>query len=280
MLFSQTASAGLIATYGYFAIFLGTLLEGETIVFVAGFLAHQGRLSLPWIMLTAILGSTISDQGIFFLARLKGAQILARFPKAQARVASLSEKAKNRPIALAGFALVFRFIYGIRNIAPIFLGLSSIPTLRFVCLNTLGAILWSVIFSSLGYGFANVLHRMTGDLLPYEIAIVSLLIAAGIGYRMYRLQHKEEPPAPPKNSPREDVPPTAPPVQPAVQPPADTAVHTPTNATAPPATEDAPPPALCGEEAPSSPGVAPRPATTPEGKKTERQPVPPPSSKK
>ena len=276
MLFSQTASAGLIATYGYFAIFLGTLLEGETIVFVAGFLAHQGRLSLPWIMLTAILGSTISDQGIFFLARLKGAQLLARFPKAQARVASLSEKAKNRPIALAGFALIFRFIYGIRNIAPIFLGLSSIPTLRFVCLNTLGAILWSVIFSSLGYGFANVLHRMTGDLLPYEIAIVSLLIAAGIGYRMYRLQHKEEPPAPPKNSPREDVPPTAPPVQPA----ADTAVHTPTSATAPLATEDAPPPALCEKETPSSPGVAPRPASTPEDKTAKLQPVPPPSSKK
>lgn len=276
MLFSQTASAGLIATYGYFAIFLGTLLEGETIVFVAGFLAHQGRLSLPWIMLTAILGSTISDQGIFFLARLKGAQILARFPKAQARVASLSEKAKNRPIALAGFALVFRFIYGIRNIAPIFLGLSSIPTLRFVCLNTLGAILWSVIFSSLGYGFANVLHRMTGDLLPYEIAIVSLLIAVGIGYRMYRLQHKEEQPAPPKTQPREEASPATPPVQ----PPADAAVHPPTNATAPTATEDAPPPALCGEEAPSSPGVALRPASTPEAKTAELQPVPPPSSKK
>lgn len=192
MFFSQTASAGLIGTYGYLAIFLGTLLEGETIVFVAGFLAHQGRLSLPWIILTAILGSTISDQGIFFLARLKGARLLTRFPKARARVAALSEKAMNRPIALAGFALIFRFLYGIRNIAPIFLGLSTIPTMRFVCLNTLGAIVWSVLFSSLGYGFANVLHRMAGDLLPYEIAIVSLLIVLGIGYRMYRLQHKKE----------------------------------------------------------------------------------------
>jgi membrane protein DedA with SNARE-associated domain len=40
----------VLTTYGYFALMIGTFLEGETILIAAGFLAHRGYLELPWVI--------------------------------------------------------------------------------------------------------------------------------------------------------------------------------------------------------------------------------------
>ena len=47
----------LLSRYGYPIVFVGVLLEnagipvpGETILLAAGFLAHQGLFSLPWVI--------------------------------------------------------------------------------------------------------------------------------------------------------------------------------------------------------------------------------------
>ena len=42
----------LLTDYGYWAVFVGSLLEGETILILAGFAAHRGYLSLPLVMCT------------------------------------------------------------------------------------------------------------------------------------------------------------------------------------------------------------------------------------
>ncbi len=182
----NTATGQFVAHYGYLAVLLGTMLEGETVVLVAGFLAHQGYLSIPWIIIFAIIGSSISDQGLFFLSRLKGTRLLARFPRAAARVNALADKMRARPAALTAFALLFRFFYGLRNIAPIFLGVSSIPSLRFVVLNAVGAVLWAISFSLGGYYFAKALSALLGTLVRYELLIIALLLASGVAFGLYR----------------------------------------------------------------------------------------------
>ncbi len=184
-MFENSETGKLVAAYGYLAVLFGTMLEGETVVLVAGFLAHQGHLSVPWIIVCAIIGSSISDQGIFFLTRLRGAGFLRRFPKAEAKVRAMSEKVRARPVALSLFALFFRFFYGFRNIAPIFLGLSAIPSLRFVCLNAVGAVLWAAIFSLGGWWFARALSVITDNLPKYELLFAGLLLAAGAGFHLY-----------------------------------------------------------------------------------------------
>ncbi len=182
----DTATAQLVTSYGYLAVLLGTMLEGETVVLVAGFMAHQGYLSVPWIIVCAVVGSTLSDQGMFFLSRFKGRALLARFPRAAARVSALAEKMRARPVGLTLFALLFRFFYGLRNIAPVFLGLSCIPTPRFMALNALGAVVWATLFSWGGYLFAQALAAMLGTLARYEVIVVALLLCAGAGWGLYR----------------------------------------------------------------------------------------------
>ncbi|MDL2316231.1 DedA family protein, partial [Desulfovibrio sp. OttesenSCG-928-A18] len=175
-MFEHSSAGQLLARYGYLAILVGTMLEGETVVLVAGVLAHEGYLSLPWIVVFAIIGSSISDQGLFFLARLKGMKLLSRFPRASARVNAMAERMRSRPVALGSFALFFRFLYGFRNVAPIFLGMSSIPALRFVLLNAIGAVFWALAFSLAGYSFALLLTSIMGTLARFEVIVLLLII--------------------------------------------------------------------------------------------------------
>ena len=61
--------AQLLTDYGYLAVFAGSLLEGETILVLAGFAAHQGYLSLELTVAIAFVGGTLGDQ-VFLLELL------------------------------------------------------------------------------------------------------------------------------------------------------------------------------------------------------------------
>ena len=70
----------LIQTYGYSAIFAGTLLDAETVLLIGGFAAHRGYLDLPTVVGVAIAGSFLANQLWFFLGRWHGEKLLERFP--------------------------------------------------------------------------------------------------------------------------------------------------------------------------------------------------------
>ena len=169
----------LVSQYGYLAVLLGAMLEGETVVLVAGFLAHQSYLGLPGIMIAAFAGSTISDQGLFFLARFKGQGLLKRFPKLASGASRLTDLMGRHPALLYAFAFFFRFLYGLRNAAPVFLGMSRIPSAAFILLNVTGAALWAAAISLLGYAFAKTLHRFMDDLARYELCVLAGLVLLG-----------------------------------------------------------------------------------------------------
>jgi len=62
---------GLIDHYGYLAVFVGTILEGDTVLMLAGFAAHRGYLSLPLVLGAAALGGFLGDQFWYWLGRTR-----------------------------------------------------------------------------------------------------------------------------------------------------------------------------------------------------------------
>ena len=129
-----------IANYGLWAVLGGTLLEGESVVVFAGFLAHQHPLRLPGVMLCAFAGSLIADQALFYLGRAGAITgwccgcALPAFAKALAAVDRHPD----------GFILSLRFLYGLRTVGPIALGVSNVPAPRFLVLNAVAAAIWAV----------------------------------------------------------------------------------------------------------------------------------------
>jgi membrane protein DedA with SNARE-associated domain len=167
----------LIKQYGYFILFLGTFAEGETILVLAGFLAHRGYLELPWVIVTAFLGTLAGDQLFYYLGYLKGLPLLKRLPRWQAkyeRVLSLFRRYQT-PIILG-----FRFLYGLRTITPFVIGLSKISPIRFLFLNAVGAFLWALIVGLLGYSLGHILEAYLEKIKRYEMWIMVAIAAIGL----------------------------------------------------------------------------------------------------
>jgi membrane protein DedA with SNARE-associated domain len=167
----------LIETYGYWAVLIGTFLEGETILVLAGFAAHQGYLQLPGVMLAACIGSLAGDQLLFYLGRRHSDFVLRRRPAWKQRFTKVEQKLmRHRNL----FLISFRFLYGLRTVTPFMVGMSSVPTLVFVFLNAFSALLWAVAIGSGGYLFGRALELVLGKIKSYEIIVGAGLALAGL----------------------------------------------------------------------------------------------------
>ena len=165
-----------LQTYGYWAILVGTFLEGETILVLGGLAAHLGYMDLTGVILAAFVGSLCGDQLFFFLGRRHSPFLLNRRPSWKSKL----ERA-NRLIDRFQTPLIlgFRFLYGLRTVMPFAIGISSVPVWRFVLLNALGAIVWAGIVASGGYLFGNALEGLLGNIRHYEKILFVLVTLAG-----------------------------------------------------------------------------------------------------
>jgi len=163
----------LIATYGYIIIAIGTFFEGETILLVGAFLAHQKYLNLYFVILSAFSGSFIGDQLYYFIGRSKSGFVQKKFNKSQMRIEKFQQLLKKHDIFII---LVFRFIYGLRTIAPFAIGMSGIPVLKFFILNLISAVLWAISIGLLGYYFGHTVEIIIGDIKRIEIILFVIAV--------------------------------------------------------------------------------------------------------
>jgi membrane protein DedA with SNARE-associated domain len=175
--------AGLIADYGYVALFVGTLLEGETLLILAGFAAHQGYLQLHWVITVALLGGFLGDQFYFWLGRWRAAWVLSRFK----RFAPLFERT-NALIDRYHEVLIvaIRFLYGLRTVGPMAFGMSKVPVWRFVFFNALGATIWAVVIGGAGFLFGQAMKLWLHDLKRVEEVLLFSILCGGLVFWAWR----------------------------------------------------------------------------------------------
>lgn len=168
----------LLHAYGYYALFIGTFLEGETILVLAGFLAHpeQGYMKLHWVWLLAFLGSLSGDTLVFHLGRWKGRAFLARHPRWDKRAMRVQ-----RALDKYGSYVVlsFRFFYGLRNITPVVIGSTGFSPRRFLMLNAAGAAIWAVVVGTGGYVFGEAIRLLLPDVKKYVHLVLLGLVLCG-----------------------------------------------------------------------------------------------------
>jgi membrane protein DedA with SNARE-associated domain len=180
--------------YGYWAVFFGVMLEnagvpvpGETILLIAGYFASTGKFNIALVMVIAATGAVIGDNIGFAIGHHYGRNVLLRIgrfffltPKRFEHMESYFKRHGNKTI------LVARFITGLRVFAALLAGASKMPWRLFFIYNVTGAILWSVVITTLGYLF--------GQSLPLLIkwvgrsGTIMLVAAIGIGIVIWRVQ--------------------------------------------------------------------------------------------
>lgn len=158
--------------HGYWVLFVGTFLEGEAILLLAGFLAFQGYLNVVGVICTAWAGSFLGDQFYFYLGYFKGKGLLRRFhsiAKKFREALKLIEKYGNF------VAFISRFTYGFRIVLPVILGITNLPPRTFLWINLASALSWSLIFSLAGYLFGKSASLLFDNVKNYEHYLVLAL---------------------------------------------------------------------------------------------------------
>ncbi len=179
----------LYRTYGYLVVILGALLEhtfflswlmpGGILVALGGLYAETGVLSLPGVILAAILGFVLGDHIDFIVGR-RSTRVLDRVTRGRAVGAS-------DLLTLRAFpALLLAYTNTIPR-AAMFMGgaASGLSYRRFLTISLSLSIFWSTIFSVLGYVLGSNRQRLADMLQTIGLAGQAILLAGVAAVLLY-----------------------------------------------------------------------------------------------
>lgn len=167
----------LIAQFGYAAVLVGTVFEGETVLLLAGYSAHRGYLDFAAVTGIAWLGGMLGDQLFFWLGRRHGQRLIAHRPVLRARVELAFRLIERHPVPII---LAMRFMWGLRMALPIAIGISTVSGKRFFWLNLLSAALWAPLVAGIGWAFGALLADHAAMLHHYEHWVMAGMAAAAL----------------------------------------------------------------------------------------------------
>ena len=144
----------LLLTYGYSALFLWSILEGEIGLMLSGWLASEGAVfSYGGTIAVAIAGATIGDFSLYLLGRLFsrniGKWLQSHYRDKEREVERWVEK-------WGALVVVFeRFIYGTHIPALLTVGMMRFGLAKFIVFDIIGIALWAFTFVTIGYYFGH-----------------------------------------------------------------------------------------------------------------------------
>lgn len=132
----------LIKEYGYIILFLWGILEGEMGLIMGGLLSHTGDMWLPIAIFAAGLGGFTGDQIYFYIGRYSKKRVrkLLSMQRRKFAIANLLLKKHGWPIIF-----VQRYMYGLRTIIPIAIGITRYSAKKFALINLISAWAWAAI---------------------------------------------------------------------------------------------------------------------------------------
>lgn len=172
----------LLERFGYFAVFIGTFLEGETILVMAGFFAERGYLELFVVIAVAFLGAYCGHVFWFWLGRTQGVKLLDRFPRMQKHFGK-GIRIFERYGAPAIF--ITQWLYGLRVTCAVIIGISRISALKFLIYEAITCIVWAIVIASAGYYFGRAVESVLGKAAHIEKWGLLVLLVVGIGVWLY-----------------------------------------------------------------------------------------------
>ncbi|WP_198304832.1 DedA family protein [Arcobacter vandammei] len=132
----------LLKQHGYIILFVWGMLEGEAGLVMAGLLSHSGDMNLFLAIFIAGLGGFAGDQVYFYIGRFNKENVLKRLRGQRRKFAFAHLLLKKH-----GWPIIFtqRYMYGMRTIIPISIGLTKYDARKFAFINLISAWCWAAI---------------------------------------------------------------------------------------------------------------------------------------
>jgi membrane protein DedA with SNARE-associated domain len=184
-----------IETIGYFGIFIGMFLESsffpmpsEIIMIPAGMSAAKGNMNIYLVVLSGVSGSLFGALFNYFLAVTLGRSIIFKIGKyffiKESAVIKIEQYFKKHG-SISTF--IGRLIPGVRQYISLPAGIARMNLVKFSIYTSLGAGIWCIILTYLGYFFGKN-QDMIKEYL-HLIIIGCLVFCSALAF-IYFIRHK------------------------------------------------------------------------------------------
>ena len=176
----------LLQRYGLWAVFFGTMIEGDLTLLFSGVLARAGLFSFEEALLVGTAGGFIGDSLSYMIgARFRErARTLHFFVRAKPRV----EKLMRRFGVLSVF--IVKYVYGLRTTSAIFWGLAHFGFIKFAGLTLASCAVWVGMLCGLGFTFATGVEKLIGDLKRLQIILLVVVVVIATVYVISRFERR------------------------------------------------------------------------------------------
>jgi membrane protein DedA with SNARE-associated domain len=176
----------LLQRYGLWAVFFGTMIEGDLTLLFSGVLARAGLFSFEEALVVGTAGGFIGDTISYMIgARFRErARTLHFFVRAKPRV----EKLMRRFGVLSVF--IVKYVYGLRTTSALFWGLAHFGFIKFAALTLASCAVWVGVLCGLGFTFATGVEKLIGDLKRVQIILLVAVVVVATVYVISRFERR------------------------------------------------------------------------------------------
>ncbi|ELA08950.1 hypothetical protein MOMA_01035 [Moraxella macacae 0408225] len=131
-------------------------LPGDSMLFAAGAIAAVGEMNVWLLMVLLIIAAVLGDFVNFEIGKHFGKKLFLN-PNSKIFKPAYLQKTHDYYAKYGGRTIIIaRFIPIVRTFAPFVGGMGNMPYAQFVRYNVIGAVIWVVLFTLLGYFFGQL----------------------------------------------------------------------------------------------------------------------------
>ncbi len=162
-----------LSTYGYIVLFLYSFGGGFFALVAAGILSFAGKMDITTSIMVAFVANFIGDTVLFYIARYNKAIVMPYIKKHRRKLALSSIMMKRY-----GDKIIFfqKFIYGVKTLVPIAIGLTRYDFKKFTIYNLFSALIWALVFG-LGSFYSGKYLLKVALYLKNHIYITPIVLA-------------------------------------------------------------------------------------------------------
>jgi membrane protein DedA with SNARE-associated domain len=162
-----------INDWGYIALFLYSFGGGMLALAIASVLSFTGDLNIYYVISVAIVSNFIGDQFLFLLSRNNKSYAKSMMSKWGRKIALTHLMMRKYGIWIL---FIKKYIYGIKTLVPLAMGLTKFDFKKFTLYNLLASIIWGIVVGTISYYLGQVFLDLLEEYKNFAILFVILIL--------------------------------------------------------------------------------------------------------
>lgn len=162
------------------AFIFGFFLPGDTLLFLAGFIAAQGTHNIVVTILSIFAAATFGNVVGYYIGERTGPKLFTKEDGILFQKDHILQAQKFYARHGGKTLILARFVPVMRTFAPLVAGIANMPFPKFFAYSTIGAALWAISIPAIGFWAYRVIGHSI-NIEKYILPIVGSIMLFSIG---------------------------------------------------------------------------------------------------